>query len=114
MRRNSLNQGTGSLAVPRLRVGSVASSSAVSGGVAGTSRKYHNQTKTQIRLNSASTTNAPRQDTIPINKAIRGGVADPRRRMGDTLGKTPTALRHPHRHGARCGWKGSAFANAEG
>src|SRR5262249_43976129 len=25
--------------------------------------------------NSASTTNAPRQDTIPINKAIRGGVA---------------------------------------
>src|SRR5262245_19230583 len=75
MRRNSLSQGTGSLAVPRLRVGSVASSSAVSGGVAGTSRKYHNQTRTQIRLNSASTTNAPRQDTIQVNKAIRGGVA---------------------------------------
>src|ERR1700751_6264107 len=75
MRRNSVSQGTGSLAVPRPRVGSVASSSAVSGGLAGTSRKYHNQKRTQIRLKSASTTNAPRQDTIPINKAIRGGVA---------------------------------------
>src|ERR1700736_38560 len=74
MRRNNLNHGTGLVALPRLRTGSVASSSAVSGGAAGTSRKYHNQTKTQIRLRSARTTTAPRHDTSPTSNATRGGV----------------------------------------
>src|ERR1700736_489938 len=74
MRRNNLNHGTGLVALPRLRTGSVASSSAVSGGAVGTSRKYHNQTKTQIRLRSARTTNAPRHDTSPTSTAVRGGV----------------------------------------
>src|SRR6266404_6944245 len=73
MRRNNLNHGTG-LVAPRLRTGSVASSFAVSGGAVGTSRKYHNHTNTQTRLKSARTTNAPRHDTSPTSKAIRGGV----------------------------------------
>src|SRR5258708_10805281 len=75
MRRNNLSHGTGVVALPRLRTGSVASSSAVRGGAAGISRKYHNQTTTQIRLTSARATNAPRHDTSPTNKAIRGGVS---------------------------------------
>src|SRR3977135_2281811 len=74
MRRNNLSHGTDLAAFPRLRTGSVASSSAVSGGAAGTSRKYHTQTRTQIRLKSARTTNAPRHDTSPTSRAIRGGV----------------------------------------
>src|SRR5229473_1112607 len=74
MRRNNLNHGTGSVASPRLRTGSVASSFAVSGGAVGVSRKYHNQTRTQPRLKNARTTNAPRHDTSPTSAAIRGGV----------------------------------------
>src|SRR5229473_1912011 len=74
MRRNNLNHGTGSVASPRLRTGSVASSFAVSGGAVGMSRKYHNQTRTQPRLRNARTTNAPRHDTSPTSAAIRGGV----------------------------------------
>src|SRR6202051_4412293 len=73
MRLNSLSHGTASF-WPRLRAGRVASSSAVSGGAAGTARKYQDQTRTQIRLNAASTTNEPRQDTSSTSIAIRGGV----------------------------------------
>src|SRR5258708_40304492 len=115
MGRNSLNHGTG-LVGPRLRTGSAASSSAVSGGAAGTSRKYHNHTNTQTRLKSARTTNAPRHDTSPTSKAIRGGVsAFPIRadEMRDALGETPTTLRYPRRHGARPSRKGPAFADTE-
>src|SRR5229473_2354893 len=113
MRRNNLNHGTGSVASPRLRTGSVASSFAVSGGAVGVSRKYHNQTRTQPRLKNARTTNAPRHDTSPTSAAIRGRVSDPRRRMRDALGETPTALRHPCRHRAGRGRKGRAFADPE-
>src|SRR6516165_2190131 len=74
MRRNSLSHGTGSVAPRRLRAGKSASSSAVRGGASGTSRKYHAQTRTQMRLNTASTTNEPRQDTRAIKTAISGGV----------------------------------------
>src|SRR5215510_3726425 len=74
MRRNSLSHGTGSFAPRRLRAGNAASSSVVSGGAAGTSRKYHIQTRTQTRLNSARTMNDPRQDRNAIKTATSGGV----------------------------------------
>src|SRR5438876_11068524 len=75
MRRNNLSQGTLLAAPPRLRAGSVASSSGISDGAAGTSRKFHHQIKTQIRLKRARTTNAPRHDTRVTSRAIRGGVS---------------------------------------
>src|SRR5262249_43159385 len=74
MRRNSLSHGTGSFAPRRLRAGNVASSSAVSGGAAGTSRKYHIQTATHIKLTTARIMNDPRHDTSAIKAAISGGV----------------------------------------
>ena len=46
----------------------------LAGGAAGTSRKYHIQTKTQMKLSSARIMNDPRQDTSAIKTAIRGGV----------------------------------------
>src|SRR5277367_380865 len=72
MRRNNLSHGT--VLAARLRAESAASSSDVSGGAVGTSRKFHHQIKTQIRLKAARTTNAPRHDTSETSKAIKGGV----------------------------------------
>src|SRR6516225_9167857 len=94
MRRNSLSHGTGSFASRRLRAGKSANSSAVRGGASGTSRKYHAQTRTQMRLNTASTTNEPRQDTRAIKTAISGGVTALPSREGGLdflLQRTPLA-----------------------
>src|ERR1700739_215638 len=76
MRRNSLSQGTGSLAAPpRPRAGSAAISASLSGGLVGISRKLKVHTTTQRKLAVASTTKEPRQDTDWISSAIKGGVA---------------------------------------
>src|SRR5580700_5386521 len=74
MRRNNLSHGTVLAALPRLRAGSAASSSAVSGGDLGTSRKFNSQITTQTRLRRARTTNATRHDTSKTSQAVKGGV----------------------------------------
>src|SRR5437588_12207770 len=74
MRRNNLSHGTVLAAPPRLRAGSAASSSDVSGGAAGTSRKFHHQITNQTRLKHARTMNEPRHDTRVTSSASRGGV----------------------------------------
>src|SRR5579883_1984867 len=74
MRRNSLSQGTGAFALARPRLGRSANSSALSGGLVGTSRKVKVHTTSQMKLAMASTTKEPRQDTNWINSAIKGGV----------------------------------------
>src|ERR1700724_1080065 len=74
MRRNNLSHGTGASALARLRADSEANSARVSGGVAGTSRKYHDHANTHARLNNASATNEPRHEISSTSEAIRGGV----------------------------------------